>query len=220
MPSENRDTSQRHTTDVSNADDGSSRIGILGRYHHSRYRSGYTAFLSSMPQTPMSILSGTYCKPPFLIEIEKAPVLFCYAQCNTGAFPFKLFSCFALVKKALDEQQMLPSLPRNIEAVLRDEEVCKAYLRDQILAGDVERLELLHADPAVKGCVAVAGYINHIYDCQEITVGFQLMINQFAEGFQPFIGELTQLCPIGNARGVMTGASLIPIIGSVIDLRV
>lgn len=40
--------------------------GIPGRYHHSRYRSGYTAFLSSMPQTPMSILSGTFCIPPFL----------------------------------------------------------------------------------------------------------------------------------------------------------
>ena len=66
VPSENRDTSQRHKIDASNADDGSSRIGIQGKYHRSRYHSGYTAFLSSMPQTPMSILSGTFCLPPFL----------------------------------------------------------------------------------------------------------------------------------------------------------
>ena len=76
---------QRRRTDISNVDDGSSRIGILGRYHHSRYRSGYTAFLSSMPQTPMSILSGTFCLPPFCDRNRKAPLLFCYAQCNNGA---------------------------------------------------------------------------------------------------------------------------------------
>lgn len=72
-----------------------------------------------MPQTPMSILSGTFCLPPlFVIEIEKAPVLFCYAQCNTGAIPFDLLSCFELIKKRFDEQHMFPSLPRDVETVL------------------------------------------------------------------------------------------------------
>ena len=37
MSLENRDKTQRRKPDISNADDGSSRIGILGRYHHSRY---------------------------------------------------------------------------------------------------------------------------------------------------------------------------------------
>ena len=62
----NKGIPQKRRTDISNKGDGICMTGIPGRFHRSRYRSGYTAFLSSMPQTPMSILSGTFCLPPFL----------------------------------------------------------------------------------------------------------------------------------------------------------
>ena len=82
----------------------------------------------------------------------------------TGLVPFELFSCIELVKETLDEKSMFPCLPCNVEAVLRNEEVYKADLRDEKSAGDIERLELLCITPAMERCITVAdclSYFNH-----------------------------------------------------------
>ena len=71
----NKGIPQKRRTDISNKGDGICMTGIPGRFHRSRYRSGYTAFLSSMPQTPMSILLGTFCLPPFCDRNRKSPVI-------------------------------------------------------------------------------------------------------------------------------------------------
>lgn len=115
---------------------------------------------------------------------------------------------------------MFPCLPRDVEAELRNEEIYKADLWNKKSAGDIECLELLCVAPAMNGCVAVADCLNYFNDGHEITVGIQLMFDMLAEGCSFIIGKLNELSPKGDARIIMTGAPLIPMIGSAIHFRV
>ena len=69
---------------------------------------------------------------------KKAPLLFCYAQCNNGALLYELFCCIKSIKKTFDEQRVLPSFSCNVEAVLRNEEIYEADLWYKELSGDIE----------------------------------------------------------------------------------
>ena len=74
----------------------------------------------------------------FSSKIEKAPLLFCYAQCNNGALLYELFCCIKSIKKTFDEQRVLPSFSCNVETVLRNEEIYEADLWYKELSGDIE----------------------------------------------------------------------------------
>ena len=85
---------------------------------------------------------------------------------------------------------MFPCLPCNVEAVLRNEEVYKADLRDEKSAGDIELLELLRVDPYMNRCITVTGYICNIDDNQKIAIGFHFVFEHFMESYLFIICEL------------------------------